>query len=90
MSLCGYPPYRGDTVNDRDFAMNKGSLKFHTDFWKKVSPLGTYPFLFVLTTPSFLFVLTIAQEFCKYLLTVDPLYRPTAQEALDHPVGLIS
>jgi calcium/calmodulin-dependent protein kinase I len=38
--LCGYEPFRADTDEEMIFTVNRGKLRFHDQYWKKVSPMG--------------------------------------------------
>lgn len=79
--LCGYSPFRSE--NNRDLVQEtiNARIEFHDRYWKNISDAGKriyFPSRSLLTTFP-------AKNFILQLLKADPLDRPTAQGALQHP-----
>lgn len=76
-SLCGFPPFYGDSQKELFENIMSGTFDFPDPEWTDVSDEGLVHSLHYNVSP--------AKDFIKKILVVDPEKRYTAEQCLAHP-----
>jgi calcium/calmodulin-dependent protein kinase I len=92
--LCGYQPFRSDDPNEVAKETMRGKIEFHERYWKNVSEEGGSPVVPCsqsimsreLAEANHCRLDSVAKDFIKELIVLDPAQRLTADAAFQHPV----